>query len=56
MALGIIMPIAAILERRYAVAFVAVAAVALGVPIVAYMRRLRHALRDDGDEQSPPEA
>ncbi len=48
--LGVIMIAQALAERRYALAGVAAAVLAVGLPIAARMKRLRASLRGDNDQ------
>ena len=47
---GVIMIAQALAERRYALAGVAAAVLAVGLPIAARMKRLRASLRGDNDQ------
>jgi len=49
-AIGVIVMVAALVERRYALALMAFAALAIGLPIAAHLRKLRRDLRAPEDE------
>ncbi len=48
--LGVIMIAQALAERRYAMAAVVLAVVAVGLPVAARTKRLRGSLRGDNDQ------